>query len=96
MHAHTPEEDIRPPVLVFFTLSLQDLRQDLSLSLELGWQPASPGDHAVSDPHGAGLTGLCADTFVCYAGAGIRAQILMLEQQALLPTEHSPLPAVRL
>ena len=52
MHAHTPEEDIRSPVLVFLTLSLQDLRQDLSLSLEL-----APSDLPFSMFHNTGVRG---------------------------------------
>lgn len=43
------------------TLRLIPLRQDLSLDLELGWQPASPCDPLVSNPHSTGVTDECGE-----------------------------------
>lgn len=38
------------------TLHFIPLRKNLSLDLELDWQPASPCDPLVSDPHSTGVT----------------------------------------
>lgn len=48
-----PEDDIRCPVP-----SLTVLRQDLSMNLELGWQPVNPAPESASISHSVRITGL--------------------------------------
>lgn len=55
--------------------------QKLSVNLELGWQSADPSDPSISCTQSWGL-------FMCVLG--IRAQVFVLAQQMLLPTEPSP------
>jgi hypothetical protein len=52
-----PEQVSSPGILCFIPL-----RQGLSLNLELGWQPAGPGDSPVSISPSVGLRGGCVAT----------------------------------
>lgn len=67
------------------------LREVVSLSLELGWQPESVNG-LLSTHTALGVQAHVWPPLACYMAAGNQTQIFIFVQQALLPTEPSPWP----
>jgi hypothetical protein len=85
LHTRRAEECAECPVL---TLCLLPLRQGLSPSLELGWQPGIPRNPLASTEHRVTGVSLAIPNFILWV-LGLRTHILTFVQQALLPTEPS-------
>lgn len=79
---------------VFYSVTLCFMGRCLSLNRKVGWWLGHPSNFPGFTPNGAEVTGTSPATPGFSPRAGMRAQDLMLAQQAFLPPSHLSSPRV--